>query len=507
MYKRQSEAARELGISRQRFSLLRDRPGFPRPVGEIAAGQIWDLDEVSKWASSSLRGSAGRPVGGGARLLDGRYRLESQPLASGGFADVFRATDLTSPPSARSVVAVKVLRELDDEEVRRRFLRELRIVAQLSHPHIVPILDEGTDNTGHLWYAMPLAKGSLADEVERFVGDEEAILRVFRQICDGLAHVHETGIFHRDLKPGNVLRTAPTTWAVSDFGLAREAERQTTALTSTIQGVGTFFYAAPEAWSRARDADARSDIFSLGKVLLALSTGDLPHDGVEPPGRFRAVVEKATRREPRDRYQTVPAFLEALESAVSAPLRWRRTEEVAEELADRVRTQEVDPLALRELLELVSSAEDRREVVSTLRKTIPLLKRPSIEWLWTNDRMQFVDLINLYGRVVEEGSFDFGFCDVIADFFELVVAVADDDTVTAIAVRALVELGSSHNRWHVRDVVVGMLQHIRSLQRALAAREALQESRKESVRWTLGDFAIRSLHPTLRAAVTEIVGN
>ena len=138
---------------------------------------------------------------------------------------------------------------------------------------------------------------------------------MIRQVCAGLAHIHEQKIFHRDLKPGNVLRTGEGSWAIADLGLAVEVERQTTALTSTLRGgLGSVWYTAPEQWKSAGTADARSDIYSLGKILQELVTGEPPVNTEMPAGPLRPVVERATENRPEDRYQTVTMFLSAVES-------------------------------------------------------------------------------------------------------------------------------------------------------------------------------------------------
>lgn len=500
-----SEVAAELGVSRQRVSQLRNQVGFPEPLGEIAAGLIWDLDAVATWGRSSLRGAAGRPSGIRRLILNGRYRLEPDALGSGGFADVYRATDLTRDSGPGAVVAIKMLRDFDHKEIRRRFKRELRIVADLNHPHIVPILDQGEDDNGRLWYAMPLAKGSLAEVSDDFVGDDERILRVMRQLCDGLAHVHKQGIYHRDLKPANVLRIASDTWAISDFGLAREAERLTTALTSTLQGVGTFFYAAPEAWKGAKFAEEAADIYSLGKIVLELVTGELPLDSVVATGRFRTIIQKATRHQPDQRYRSVAEFLTALEGAAAAPDRWDTDEEIADQLTTRIRGEEIDEAALRELLDRVLGSDKRDDIIRSLRHTIPLIRRPSLAWLWKQDPDSLTELLEAFGSHVQDTSWDFGFCDNVADFFEMAVLVTASDHVAAVAIESLIELGESHNRWHVQDVAISLLQRVRSTDTALTVVEALRQARPSAVRWTLSDFVIRSLHPTLRDEAARIV--
>lgn len=505
-----SEVAAELGISRQRVSQLRDQPGFPQPVGAISAGAIWDLDDIAAWNSSDLRRSSGRPTAGNrARILGGRYRLEEPPIGSGGFADVYRAADLEERQGGtRAVVAIKVLRDLKDREVRRRFVRELRIIRSLSHRNVLPILDDGEDEDGRLWFAMPLAEGSLAEEAAQYVGKDQAILRVMRDICAGLSYVHtcDQEIFHRDLKPANILKIGNGAWAIADFGLAREAERVTTALTSTLQGLGTYLYAAPETWTDAKRAQATADIYSLGKILQQLVTGQLPVTAEPPAGNFYSVIQRATRDKPDRRYRTVDEFLRALENVLQGPPdRWETTSEIVERLTSHVRVEVPEDAALEELLDRLLSSDDPEDALDTLNSALPLLSTYSINRLWAMNADGTRRIIEAYSDYVAERSWPFEYCDVIADFFDRVTLTIDDDDIVRSTVAGLVCLGANHNRWHVRNVLARLLQQIRTSSRAGAAVEGLRDASPDQVRWALTDFVIRSLHPVLRAAADDLV--
>jgi hypothetical protein len=290
---------------------------------------------------------------------------------------------------------------------------------------------------------------------------------------------------------------------VSDFGLAREAERLTTALTSTLGGLGTFLYAAPELYRGAKRADAAADIFSLGEVLHELVTGEAPME-VPSSGRFRIVIQKATKARPDQRYATATELLDAIERAAKVPTEWRGADEVAESLAARLRLELPDEAAISELVDLLGGT-DPKEAVRELRTAIPEMSRGVIEQLWQEDPEAFRALAERFGEHVEESGWDFSFCDTIANFFDRAVIITADDDVLHSAVRALIELGASHNRWHVRDVVIGMLQRVRESHAALAATEAIRESRPAALEWTLSDFAIRSLHPTIRDATIDLI--
>jgi eukaryotic-like serine/threonine-protein kinase len=502
-----TEVAELLGVSRQRLAKLRERPDFPDPIGELAVGPIWDLDAVGAWqGSGSRQSSAGRPSSSAAaRTFGGRF-VREEKIGSGGFADVFRAAD---KKQAGRLVAVKVLQDVAvlNPEAVRRFRRELRLLEELDHPNVIRVLGQGETPQEGVWYAMPLAQGSLADFLAEIAGNPATILGLIRQVCAGLAHIHERGVFHRDLKPGNVLRTGDGTWAISDLGLAVEVERQTTALTSTLRGgFGSWWYTAPEQWKAAGAADARSDIYSLGKVLQELVTGEPPVDAEMPAGPLRPVVQRATEDRPEQRYQAVESFLSAVEAAVGAPRKWETSEDAAKRLLQRVRLPKPAPEDLGELLTWAQALdEDQHEDMSALSRVLPWISPWSVRHLWSRDSGAFRRVFQLHCGHVARASFDFGYCDVLADFAREAVEATSDAAVLRSAVRALAPLGEYHNRWHVRDVLTGILQGARDTEAAMAAFEGLKEAGTSAAAWSITDFSLRSLHPLLRSEIESFL--
>ncbi len=503
-----TEVAEVLGVSRQRLSKLRERPDFPDPIGELAQGLVWDLDAVAAWRrSDSRQSSAGRPPASlAARTLGGRFVLEEK-IGSGGFADVFRAADRKQ---GGRLVAVKVLHDVAvlDPEAIRRFRRELRLLENLEHPHVIPVLGQAEIPEEGIWYAMPLAQGSLQDVLGEIAGKPATILALMRQLCSGLAYIHAQGLFHRDLKPGNVLRTAAGAWAISDFGLAVEVERQTTVLTSTLRaGLGSYWYTAPEQWKSAKDADGRSDIYSLGKMLQELVSGEPPVSNDMPAGPLRPVVERATAGRAR-RYRTVGEFLAAVERAVEAPKgEWETAEDAAKRILQRVR---LPRPAVEDLDDLMSWAQsldeqDHADMVA-LARVLPWISSWSVRQLWSSDSDAFRRVFQRHCHHIAGASFDFDFCDVLADFVGRAVDATGDEAVLSAAVRCLASLGDRHNRWHVRDVLTGTLQAIRTTEAAVAAIEGLREAGKSAVAWSATAFSIRSMHPVLRSGIEDFLG-
>jgi eukaryotic-like serine/threonine-protein kinase len=266
--------------------------------------------------------------------LGARYRVMGV-AAKGGMSTVLRAIDLKHD----RVVAVKVLHEevaglLGSE----RFLREIRLIAQLQHPHVVPLFDSGAAG-GLLYYTMPFVDGeSLRDRLRQSgaLPLEEA-LRYSVELCDALGYAHAHGVLHRDVKPDNILISGGHA-LLTDFGIAR-AIRVATVSDVSFEGlvVGTPAYMSPEQALGVRDLDERSDQYSLACVIYEMLSGRLPYSGNTPQAllsdRFRSppqplqklraeipagverAVERALATDPEARFPSAAAFARELQPA------------------------------------------------------------------------------------------------------------------------------------------------------------------------------------------------
>ena len=215
----------------------------------------------------------------------GRYRIEEK-LGEGGMGVVFKATD----EKLRRTVALKVLGDgvVNDPDRRRRFLREARLAASLTHPNIATVHDVGETDDGHIYIAMELVTGqSLRRRLEGGALGASTAVRIAKDLTRALIKAHKVGIVHRDLKPDNVMVSDELEVKVLDFGLAkpvaqaveREAPRElASVLTEDGRVVGTPGYMAPEQ-AAGRAVDARTDIFAVGVVLYEMATGMRPFRG------------------------------------------------------------------------------------------------------------------------------------------------------------------------------------------------------------------------------------
>ncbi len=266
-------------------------------------------------------------------LIAGRYELGDR-LGHGGMSTVQVAVDRR----LEREVAVKLLAEhlADDSQFISRFRREALAAAKLVHPNIVQVFDFGLDEpSGRYYIVMEYIRGRSGAEILR----EETRLGVHDTLelvdgaCRGLAHAHRMGVVHRDVKPGNILRSDDGAVKLADFGIAKAMAGQTSQITQAGSVLGTAAYLAPEQ-AMGGEVGPRADIYGLGVVTYQLLAGRLPYDAAsltqlamlqqrqqpprldelthEVPAALALAVERALAIEPSQRYATAEEMRAAL---------------------------------------------------------------------------------------------------------------------------------------------------------------------------------------------------
>ena len=266
------------------------------------------------------------------------YAIERE-LARGGMSRVFVAVERSL---GRRVVIKVLAPELLTGISAARFQREIQVTANLQHPHILPVLAVGISGDLH-YYVTPFVEGeSLRAKIEKegALAVEDAV-NILQDVADALAHAHERGVIHRDVKPGNVLLSGGHA-ILADFGIASAMQQVVTGgerLTRTGAGIGTPGYMAPEQLAGDPTVDARADVFALGVLgyemlsgkapfddpalgglALAYFTDPRPLDELRPivPAEVSRAISRAMSRNPVERFATAVEFSDALRPVTSS---------------------------------------------------------------------------------------------------------------------------------------------------------------------------------------------
>jgi len=257
-------------------------------------------------------------------------------LGHGGMGAVYKARQT----NLDRVVALKIMRPevIHDRAFAERFNREARMLARLSHPHIVTIHDFGQVEfsegrsalAGTLFYfIMEYVDGAnLRQLMQAGALTPEQALAIVPQICEALQYAHDEGVVHRDIKPENLLLDKRGRVKIADFGLAKLARHSAdeVPLTAAHQVMGTLRYMAPEQLGGSDAVDHRADIYSLGVVFYEMLTGEAPTGRFDPPSkkveidvRLDQVVLRSLEREPERRYQHASDLKTDLQSLAEKP--------------------------------------------------------------------------------------------------------------------------------------------------------------------------------------------
>src|SRR5215467_5005956 len=264
-------------------------------------------------------------------VLSDHYRIDRE-LGQGGMATVYLAHDVRHDRK----VALKVLRpELAAVIGVERFLRKIKTIATLQHPHILGLIDSG-EVQGSAYYVMPFVEGeSLRDRLnrEKQLPISDAV-RIATEVASALDYAHRHGVIHRDIKPENILLHDGQA-LVADFGIALAVSTAGgTRMTETGMSLGTPYYMSPEQAMGEREITAKSDVYALGCVVYEMLSGEPPFTGPtaqaivarvmteQPrsltlqrhsvPPHVEAAVNHALEKLPADRFATAAQFAEAL---------------------------------------------------------------------------------------------------------------------------------------------------------------------------------------------------
>jgi len=298
--------------------------------------------------SEQPKPTAGEPGKTPTRI--GKYEI-LRSLGKGAMGEVLLARDTMLERDVALKVMVAAI--ADDPELKKRFEREAKAVAKMTHPNVVMVFDLGYHTDGSPFLAMELLKGSDLQKTMRTPPPMslERKITIILQVLAGLSHAHQAGIVHRDIKPANVFINDDGSVKIMDFGVARLT---TASMTGTGNIVGTADYMSPEQVKGAK-VDGRSDVFSVGCMLFELLTGRRPFHSEN----LMAIFYKITHEQPA--FDLIPsgpeydALLPILKKALAKELgeRYQSAYEFAVDLRDYMRSQTTSASGERALEQLV----------------------------------------------------------------------------------------------------------------------------------------------------------
>lgn len=424
-----------------------------------------------KSSATKVPSESSRPNG------TGRYRFGDR-IGGGGMGVVRRAERLDEDGEVvDDQLAVKHLHKkfLASPEAIRRFQREVRLQRRLDHPNVMPIYGRNLSAVPP-WFTMPLATGTLADEIaQRPIRDRDWVLETIRQILSGVAHAHDHNVVHRDLKPLNALRVE-CALKVSDFGLGKDLDPDATHMTRTTQEMGSRPYMAPEQFDEPKNVGKPADIYSIGKILCELSTGE------QPPTRainltdvdrdFHYFVSRCCDPDPERRYADAHEANDALDALID------------EDDADPAQVAQV---LIRDVHETVREHQSAEEQISQMAshlmrfsdeeelylEVVPRMPDQVVRAFLRDDPAAFHNMLCAFDQHID-GGLPFDYCDVVARFYRTVWQLTDDLRVRELILSRLIIMGTWHNRWFVREVVAELLAGIDDSATAMMAVDVIK---------------------------------
>ena len=369
-------------------------------------------------------------------------------IGKGGFGDVDLVVDEQGNEFARKSFAQnQPLTPEILENVVRRFSKEVRIQGGITHRNIVPILASDLDAVPP-YYLMPVATSSLDRDLAKDRTLNGSFLSALNDIVAGLEELHSMQIFHRDLKPHNVLRFGDdgnSYYAISDFGLISMKESALSGLTKTGMGKGSDYYTAPEISQDLKRSSAQSDIYSLGCILHEMvGTEDrIPFREIREPGEFSGVLLGCTRDDPSKRFGSAKAVLDAILSIEYEP-----QGEVSSGSVDYIAIlsseKTPEPVFWPKLADFLKNSANKADIAAVCGK----LTTGKIREL-CNENIQIANRIGvIFSEWVGNTAFNFDLCDAITNRLEEFYDRCDFETKVECLL-AMLKMGTSHNRWYV----------------------------------------------------------
>lgn len=398
-----------------------------------------------------------------------------------------------------------------EENVKKRFIKEASIQSAITHKNIVPVVFKEL-SIDPPYFLMPLALKSLQSDIETDKTLSGKFMNAMMDIIAALEELHSMEIYHRDLKPANVLRFQGTLedkrdyYAIGDFGLVSVSQTNVSTLTQTGMRMGSDYYTAPEIVKDLKNANAQSDIFSLGCILHDFigSEDRIPCNEIRENGDFGAILLGCTRKEPNRRFKSVTTLRDALLSLGDVNI-LPNTEKGAKIFSVLTKLEtELKEEDWKNIITFIEDEYNSPDAIAALRKlTIQHIEKIIKEYPILGSKLGL-----MYAKWIREDSFTYEECDGLSIRLQKFVGNCTLE-VQSECLMAMLYLGTKYNRWYVERKFVSLVG--RSLDANLAKRLAVEirvddNEACNAIRHLQHsiNYQISNLHPLLYDTFKEI---
>lgn len=432
-------------------------------------------------------------------MIDNRYNIVDK-LGEGGFGIVYKCYDTEKSEN----VAVKTCKSTNEEEIRR-FKREVRLIERIKQKNVINIRDKSFSHDP-IYFVMPLARCNLSQFLKTNDFNQEEIIELFIKVCEGVNSIHLSGEVHRDINPNNVLVMEGERLVISDLGLGKFEERDSTVLTKTDVMMGTRGYIPPEFMQLGgtKNADRRSDIFQLGKTLYYMLTEEFPHyikKGFLDPS-LEYIVLKSIKTDPDNRYQNVNQLVDGLRSYLNSldPDTYpiisidSEIETLKDELIEGTYSEE----RLENIIKYLYSLKADTHVFLEKFDNVPEeVYEIFIESLFD----EFKQIITIYTDVLERflNNYNYGFsyAETVARKMRKIYYNTNDNELKSLALKNILISSVTCNRWAAMDVFDSILLNIEDDTEAYIVSEMIKEN-MDLYSNTYDRINVYELHPRLQ---------
>lgn len=378
--------------------------------------------------------------------IDGFVVTEVLP---GGMSEVYRVSD------GKNRYVLKRVREDASEEGIKLFRREIRILKSLHHPNIIEIISDN-ENSPQPYYVMPNCGKSFVDLAISQISDLE-LLDLAINFCEAIHFAHQSGVFHRDIKPQNVLLCKGIVKVV-DFGLSRFVNRDTTTITKTSTKAGTLGYMPPEYSTGAfKDGTIEGDVYMIGKTLYyVFSHGkDVSNVRAEMVStRMFAIVDKCTRDEPSQRYASVGSIISELNEYRNLLLEAEEAPKTIKEIKATYQpnTQQFNAEVFKTLCSLGDNPMNWGETLGQLTN-----RELSQAIVYNKDSIVLISLNFIDSLANPSDYIQFAHIDEYARFVKILVEYNDDEAIKQNLLSFMINMTIDYTRYPAMKIMASVL--------------------------------------------------